>query len=400
MKASIDFNKVIEAVKKTKRKICLGLLAVIIVVVGLFLLAGKTARPSPGEAVFYYKGEGANSKLFYLSDSREPEYLITLPSEEVDLEKYKVHQHSYVSHNGEILIYFEKVDEIPIEDVGEGFTAYRKMYKPKYVDLRTGSVKNIKPKIDSGSVVFSPDDKDIAWVLRVEESTVDELEQTGKKREIWLSDPNGDSGRRLAALEDKVALIQRWQGNYLYFWGLQGVGYYSLGKIDVRTGQIKYAQPKYCLEDLTNCQNFIFSPSGELFIYEAGLIKDNEKTIELFVESLDQEKSWQILVDNYISDRLWMPDEENIVYTEQVTEKKVGLREKIHLVNLKTGEDSEIYSGNYLSQITPDKSGKYLYFLEKETDEKFNLTRLNIKTGETEIIDSGAYDQLKIFSGM
>ena len=93
-----------------------------------------------------------------------------------------------------------------------------------------------------------------------------------------------------------------------------------------------------------------------------------------------------------------MPDESSIVYTEQLTERKIGLREKIHLVNLDTKEDKEIYSGSYLSQLVPDFSGKYLYFLEKETDEKFNLKRIDIKSSETAIIDSGPYNQLKVFA--
>ena len=400
MEAEINLKKIVEAIKQTKRKIYLGLLVAVIVIVGLFLLAGKTVRPSLEGAVFYYKGDGVNSKLFYMSSNREPEYLIILPSEEIDVGKYKVPQHSYISHNGKILMYFERAEEIPIEEIGEGLTAYRIIYKPKLIDLKSGSIKNIKQNIDSGSVVFSPDDRDIAWVLRVDESTIKELEEAKKKREVWLSNPDGGDARRLAILDDKVILLQKWYGDYIYFRGIHGVGYYSLGRIDVRTGRVKYLQPKYCLEDLTNCQNFRFSSSGELFVYEAGVIKENQETVELFIESFDQKKSWQILVANYISDRLWMPDEEYIIYTEQVIEREIGLREKIHLVNLKTGEDSEIYSGNYISQIVPDSSGEYLYFLEKETDEKFNLIKLNIEKGETEIIDSGAYNQLKVFSGM
>lgn len=394
-------KEIAKAVKKTKKRILVGLVVVVIVVgVGILLLGREAAKYSLKEAVFYYKGEGAESKLFYLMPEKEPEYIITLPSEKISLDRYKVHQHHYLSHSGKFLIYFEKIDEIPLGEVSEGYTAYRKIYKPKLVDLKTGSVKIIEQDIDSGSLVFSPDDEDIAWVLSLEESTIDEIEEAGKKREVWLSHPDGNNARKLAVLDDKVILLQKWHGNYIYFRGIQGIGYYSLGRIDVRTGRVKYIQPKYCLEDLTNCQNFRFSSSGELFIYEAGVVKEDKQTIELFVESLGGEKSWQILIENYISDRLWLPDEKSIIYTEQVTERKVGLREKIHLVNLDSGEDREIYSGSYISQITPDKSGKYLYFLEKETDEKFNLTRLNIETGETEIIDFGPYDQLKIFSGM
>jgi len=242
--------------------------------------------------------------------------------------------------------------------------------------------------------------------LRVAEATVEELEAAKKKREVWLSNFDGSKARKLTALDEKVVLLQRWHGNYLYFWGIQKTGRYSLGRVDVRNGRVLYIQPKYCSERLTNCQNFRFSPSGELFIYEAGVIEENKedskgkKRTGLFVESFDGKNSWRILVENYISDRLWMPDEKHIIYTEQVTKEKNTIEERIHLVNLETGEDKQIYSGSYISQIVANGSSEYLYFLEKETDNKFNLTRLNIETGEAEIIDSGPYNQLKIFSGM
>ena len=394
-----EIKEIKKAAKKTKRKILVGLLILVIVILGaLLVLSKEAAKYSLKEAVFYYKGEGKDSKLFYLILNREPEYLLTLPSEEIELNKYKVHQHSYFSHSGETLIYFEKIDEIPIGEVAEEYVAYRKIYKPKLVDLKTSIIKDIEQEIDAGSLVFSSDDTDIAWVLKVKESTIPELESAQKKREIWLSSPDGSNARKLVALDDRVVLLQRWNENYIYFWGVKGAGYYSLGRIDVRNGRVTYLQPKYCLEDLTNCQNFRLSSSGELFIYEAGVANEDGETIELFVESFDGKQSWQILVDNYISDRLWMPDEGSIIYTEQLTERKVGLREKIHLVNLDTKEDKEIYSGSYLSQLVPDSSGKYLYFLEKETDEKFNLKRIDIKSSETAIIDFGPYNQLKVFA--
>lgn len=387
-------------VRKTRRTILVIILVVVIVAVGVILFLDKeAAKYSLGEAVFYYKGESADSKLFYMLPGQEPGYLITLPSEEIELDKYKVPQHSYISNSGEILIYFEKTEEVPIEDIGDGLTAYRKIYQPKLVDLRNGSVKNIEENIDSGSLVFSLDDKDIAWVLRAEESTIQELESAEKKREIWLSNPDGNNARHLAALDEKVVLLQKWYDNYIYFWGIQGIGYYSLGRIDVRNGRVTYLQPKYCSENLANCQNFHFSPSGDLFLYEAGIIKEDDgEGVELFIESFDGKRSWQILVANYMSDRLWMPNEKSIIYTEQLTERGVGLREKIHLVNLETKEDKEIYSGSYLSQLVPGISSKYLYFIEKETDEKFNLIRLDIENNGTTIIDSGPYNQLKIFT--
>lgn len=398
----IDVKKINKAIKQTKNEVWVGLLVLIIVVLGAILIIGSLVKPPSGGAVFYYKIEGKDAKLFYMVPDKKPEYLLTLPSEETEPGRYKVPKHSYLSHNREILIHFERAEEIPIGEVSEGFMAYRIIYRPKYVNLKDGFIKDIEieQNIDSVSLVFSPSDEDIAWVLRVEESTVEELEETEKKREVWTSDSDGSNARHLATLEEKVILLQKWHGDHLYFWGIQGVGYYSVGKINVKTGKVEYVRPKYCSGDLANCQNFRFSSSGKLFLYEAGLEKEEEETVELFVESFDGEESWRILVNNYISDRLWLPDENGIIYTEQIVERKTGLREKIHLVNLRTKEDKEIYSGSYLSQLVSDSSGKYLYFLEKETDEKFNLKRLNIEKGDTEIVDSGEYNQLKVFSGL
>lgn len=372
----------------------------IIVILGAILVISRANKSSLEGAVFYYKTEGKDSKLFYMKLGNEPEHLITLPSEEVDLNRYRVPKHSYISHNGKTLVYFERTEEIPIGEVSEGFTAYKIIYKSKYVDLKSNSIKDIEQDMDSVSLVFSPNDKKIAWVLTVEEATVEELESAGKKREVWISNPNGKKAKHLATLDQKVILLQKWHGNYIYFWGIPSTGHYSLGRINVKNARVEYVKPKYCTEGLGNCKNFRFSHSGELFIYEAGLTEGGKKIIKLFVESFDGKKSWQILVNNYISDRLWLPDEKSVIYTEQVEVPKIGFREKIHLVNLKTNEDKEIYSGNYVSQIVPDGSGKYLYFIEKETDEKFNLVELDIEQGKTKIIDFGEYNYLKIFSGI
>ena len=164
--------------------------------------------------------------------------------------------------------------------------------------------------------------------------------------------------KKIADLDEKVVLLQYWNGNYVYFWGLKSVGSYGLGRININTGLVEHIFPKYCSEELTNCQNFRFSSSGELFIYEAGVRKEGEEekqVMSLFAESFDKEESWEILVTNYISDRLWMPNEKGVVYTEQVLKKKGGIEEIIHLVDLNTKEDKKIYSGNYISQITPEQ---------------------------------------------
>ena len=351
-------------------------------------------------AIFYFKSEGKDASLFYVNNGNNPKKLITILAEGGDPGEYKAPKHIYVSHNGNSLIYFEKTGLVPIQAIPgkEDFTMYRIIYKPKFVDLGKNSIKDINQDIDTSNLLFSPDDKKIAWVLSAKESTLDELEKAGRKREVFISDVDGTNAKSLTVLDDNVVLLERWQGDYIYFRGIKGVGYYSLGRTDIKTGKTEYIKPKYCSDNLANCQNFNFSSSGEFFIYEASSTRDNKNIIELFAEDFNNKRSWQILCKNYISDRLWMPDEKNIIYTEQENVKEVGIREKIHLVDLKTNKDQELYTGSYVSQIFPGRSGDYLYFLEKETDTKFNLVRLNIKTKKSEILDFGDYSQFQIFS--
>lgn len=401
MNMAVTIKNILQAIKQTKMKILVIVAIAIVVIVAAILLLGKAAiKYSLSEAVFYYKGETKDTKLFYIMPGKHAEYLLTIPSEESADGKYKVPQNDYFSHDGKSLIYFKKIGEVPVSSIEtqEGYTAYRKIYKPQLVDLKKHSVKEINQEIDSGGVVFSPDDTKIAWVMAVKESTFDELEQSKRKREAWTSNPDGTNAKLLAILDDKVVLPKEWNGDYVYFVGSRGIGYYSLGEINIRTGRVKYFQPKYCLEDLTNCKDFKFYSSGELFIYQANIKDGKSEKIALFVESPDKEKSWQILVKNYISDKLFSSDGKSVIYTEQINANSSSFREKIHLVNLETNQDQEIYSGSYISQIIPDKYDDYLYFIEKETDTKFNLVRLNIQNKKAEIIDSGRYDDLKIFS--
>lgn len=393
------FQKITQVIKQAEKKILISLGILALVIIGLILLAGAIAKPALDKALFFYKSEGKDLKLFYIKSGGKPQPLATLSSEEDEPGKYKVPRHSYISHNGKALIYFEKTGQIPLDLGNKDFTAYRIIYKPKYIDLKNGETKDIGQDLDAGSLVFSPDDRKIAWILSVKESTIQELESAARKREVWLSNPDGGNARKLAILNDKVVLLQKWHDDYIYFWAVKGVGYYSLGRINIKTGQVKYVQPKYCLENLTNCKNFSLSPSGELFIYEADSTEDGKETTELFVGDFGGKQSWQILVKNYVSDRLWMPDEKSVIYTEQITPIAAALSEKIHLVSLETHKDQEIYSGSYVSQLVPDSQGNYLYFIEKETDEKFNLVKLNIKTKQSEILESGPYDQMQIFSG-
>ena len=376
----INFRKIIQAIKKAERKILLCLVILVVGAIVAIFAIGNLSKVSLKDAIFYFKGEGKNSKLFYINKGSQPKYLATLPSEEVDLGKYKAPQKNYLSNDGRTLIYFERINEVPIGTVpkNNNFVIYRIIYKPKYLNLATGISKEIEGNLDTTGVLFSPDNREIAWVLTVKESTIEELEAAGRKREVWISNYDGKNSKILATLDEKAILLQRWQDDFIYFWGVRGVGYYSLGRINVKNGKVEYVKPKYCSEDLTNCQNFKFSLSGELIIYEASVLEEGKEVSRLFVESFDGKKSWQILVKSPAGDRLWMPDEESIIYTQQEQRPSAALKEKIHLVNLKTGKDREIYSGSFISQIFPDSNGKYLYFIEKETDKKFNLVRIDI----------------------
>ncbi len=391
--------------KDHKIRIAIILSVVLIVAIGLFLFLGPQGRaPIKGQGIYYCNSQNNSQdfNVFVFQQQQEPEQLISLPMELVNPQKHRVPKHIYISHNGANLIYFKKTEEIPVETVSEeqGLVAVRLMYKPVYVNLKNKSEKEIDQKIDSGSLVFSPNDTRIAWIKRVEEATVKELEATNRKRELWTSDLKGEKAKKIASLDDRVVILQAWNNNYIYFWTLKTLSSYGLGRVNIKNGEIDYIVPKYCSKDLANCQNFQFSPSGEMFIYEAGVKIDDqdEEKISLFIEDLNQEESFQIMVSTYISDSLWAPNQESIIYTEQVPQKSGKIEEKIHLVNLASKEDQEIYSGNYISQITPSKDGDYLYFIEKESDEKFNLIKLNIESGESKTIASDEYNHLKIIS--
>jgi len=405
LKNHTKIEKINFILKQAKIKIIFGLIIILIIIIGLFLFldSSKTIF-SKEQGVYFCKAE-KDKQDFDISEFEEQglKKLISLPLEKVDLDKNRIPKHIYISPNKKNLIYFEKTEEVPVGTISKekGLVAVRIMYQPQCINLKTGSKKEIDQKIDSGSLVFSPTGVKIAWIKRVEEATLEKLQATNKKREIWTSNLEGKKAKKIADLDEKVVLLQYWNGNYVYFWGLKSVGSYGLGRININTGFVEHIFPKYCSEELTNCQNFRFSSSGELFIYEAGVRKEGEEekqVMSLFAESFDKEESWEILVTNYISDRLWMPNEKGVVYTEQVLKKKGGIEEIIHLVDLNTKEDKKIYSGNYISQITPSKDSEYLYFIEKENDQVFNLIKLNIQTQESEIIDSGEYNQLKLIS--
>jgi len=192
--------------KKTKTKIIIGLILALIIVVGLFLFFGPNkAMLSNGHGVYFCKGEKDKQDFdisefgkqelkkdkqdFDISEfgKQELKKIITLPLEKVDLEKNRIPKHIYISPNKKNLIYFEKTEEVPLGTISKekGLVAVRIIYQPKYVNLKTGSKKEIDQKIDSGSLIFSPTGTKIAWIKRVEEATVEKLQENNKKRELW-----------------------------------------------------------------------------------------------------------------------------------------------------------------------------------------------------------------------
>ena len=129
------------------------------------------------------------------------------------------------------------------------------------------------------------------------------------------------------------------------------------------------------------------SSSCRYFIYEIYKKIEDREITELYLGDFKKREFFEVLTTDQISDRLWLNNEESFLYTEQEVLKKEGTRETIHLVNLRKETDDAIYTGSYISQLTIDSGGKYLYFLEKiEQANDVKLMRLNIKTREVEEI--------------
>ncbi len=82
-------------------------------------------------------------------------------------------------------------------------------------------------------------------------------------------------------------------------------------------------------------------------------------------------------------------------YTEQEKSKEGEIIETIHLVDIENQTDDAIYRGGYISQLTLDPGGRYLYFIEKHQEkDEFNLTRLDLKTQKTDVILSDTYNHI------
>jgi len=379
-----------------KKQIGFFIIMAILIGIGIGILAWNLLTPTLAEGVFYYQVDSTKAKLFLIAGRDKGTEIVSLPAREVDLGEYKPPRHSYISHDAKQMIYFKEIGEEPLADInlGEDIVVSRVIYEPILINLKTSKETKINQSIDSSSLVFSPDDTQIAWIKGVEEATFETIEETGKKRELWLSRVDGQDAQFLIGFDENVVLLKRWSGDFIYFQGLWDAIIRSLGRINIKTKEVDYLVPRYCEKFLENCQNIEFSPSGRYFLYEIYTKTEDKEITELYLGDFENREFQEILTTDRISDRLWLNNEKGFFYTEQETVKKEGLRETIHLVDLKKDTDDVIYTGSYISQLTIDSDESYLFFLEKENDEDFKLIRLNIKTKQTETILTDNYDHI------
>jgi len=377
------------------------ILIAIIIGIGIGILIWRFLSPAIGRGIFYYKVEGDKANLFLLKNSSSKQ-ITSVSAREVDPGDFRPPRRSYISHSRKNLIYFKQVEEIPLENQESSeFTAFRIIYEPTLVNLKNKEEKKINQSIDSASLVFSPDDSQIAWIKQIEESTYQDIETSGKKRELWLSKIDGEEAKLLASFDENLILLKVWDGDHIYFQGLWDITNRSMGRINIKTKEIENMVPRYCEKFLENCKNIEFSPSGNRFLYEIQTKKDDKDITELYLGDFNKKEFLEVLTTDEISDRLWVDDEERFFYTEQETVRKEGgggeteVRETIHLVDIKNQTDDSIYSGSYISQLTIDVGGRYLYFLEKEKEgENFKLNRLDLKTKEVKTILTDNYNKI------
>jgi hypothetical protein len=382
-----------------KKRLSFFILVAVLIGIIIGILLWKVLTPKLGEGVFYYRIDNNKANLFLLNGKGEGEKVVTVAGQEVDLGKYKPPQHSFISPDGVQLVYFKKVKEEPIATSSEGLVASRIIYDPMLVNLKTSADKKINQSIDSSSVVFSPDSNSIAWIKEVEGSTYQEIEESQQKRELWISRADGENAQLLASFDENMVLLKLWNDDYIYFQGIFSTSIKSIGRINVKTKQIDYIVPKGCDENLTNCQNIQFSPTGKMFLYEIYSQKNNREITELYLADFEKKEYKAVLTTDRVSDKIWLDSEKGFFYTEQETTKEQGLKETIHLVDLYKETDTILYSGSYISQMAFNGSSGYLYFLERaESDvvNTFEIVRLDIKTKKAETVLTDNYNNILI----
>lgn len=389
----------------TKRQKTFFIIIAILIGVGAGVLFWLMFTPSLGQGVFYYLIDGDKADLFLITGKDNGKKIISISAREIDLENYKPPRHSYFSHNGQQLIYFKEIGEVPLENIDENIVISRVISESVLVNLKTGKERKIEQPIDSSALVFSPDDTQIAWIKEISEATYQSIEGSGKKRELWISRADGENAQLLYGFDENVVLLKRWYGDYVYFHGIWDVSIKSMGRINVKTRKLEYLVPRYCEKFLENCQSIEFSNSGTRFLYEIYNKTEDKEITELYLG--DFEKNFQeVLTTDRISEKIWLNNEKQFFYTEQELVRKEGgggekeIQEKIHLVDIKSQTDDIIYEGSYISQLVVNPDDKYLYFLEKDKsgENNFNLVKLNIKTKEANIILTKNYNHILLIS--
>lgn len=382
-----------------KKRLSFFILIAILIGIIIGILLWKALTPKLGEGVFYYRTDDSKANLFLLNGSGEGEKVVTVAAQEIELGKYRPPRHSFVSPDGRQLIYFKKVKEEQIANSSDGLIASRIFYDPILVNLKTGTDKKIEQPIDSSSLLFSPDSNNIVWIEEIKESTYEEIETSGQKRNLWISRADGENAQLLAELDENVILLKRWEEDYVYFQGIFDVSIKSIGRINVKTKKIDYVVPKGCDDNLTNCQNIEFSPTGMMFLYEIYTQENNKEVTELYLGDFEKKEYKAILTTDRISDKIWLDSEKEFFYTEQETTQEQGIKETIHLVDLYKETDSVLYSGSYISQLAFNDSSNYLYFLERAEGGEINtfrIMRLNIKNKKAETVLTDNYNNILI----
>ena len=384
-----------------KKRLSFFILVAVLVGIIIGILIWRILTPKLGEGVFYYKLDNNKANMFLLNGTGEGEKVITVDAQEVDLGKYKPPKYTFISSDNLQMIYFKKTKEEPINTGDPTLIATRIFFDPILVNLKTGTEKKINQSLDASTLVFSPDSNNIAWIKEVPESTFEEIQKDQIKREIWTSRADGENAQLLIALDDNVVLLKCWSGNYVYFQGVSGVNIKSMGRIDVLNKKVDYLVPQGCDQQLTNCQNIEFSPSGNLFLYEIYSQNNGKDVTKLYLGNLETKESKLIVTTDKISDKAWLGGEKEIVYTNQeaVQGQGIQIKETIHLVDLYKESKTDLYSGNYLSELAFDDSNDYLYFLEKaDTSEvnTFNLMRLDVRNKKADKVLTDNYNNILI----
>ena len=368
------------------------------VIVGIFIgiAVWKFIGPTLGRGIFYYRVDGDKANLFLLKNSHSKK-LIAVPAREIDPGDFRPPKRSYVSNSRKEMVYFKQIEEVPVEGVSENqeFIVSRIIYKPILVNLKNGKETEINQLIDSAGIVFSPNDEKIAWMKQIDEATYAQIEQSGKKREIVISDKDGKNPESLVSFEENLIILKKWAGDYIYFQGLWDIYNQNLGRVNVKTRQVEYLIPQGCVKSLENCKNIEFALSGNKFLYEIISKKDDKDITELYLGDFDKNEFLAVLTTDQIGNRVWVDDGEIFFYTEQEVDKFDKVTETIHLVNIENQTDDSAYSGNYISQLTFDRGGRYLYFIEKQQEgENFNLMRFDLKTKKAEVLLTEDYNKI------